>query len=146
MSAELVPSLELRTATRVRRLAVIDLWRISNIEQDTGIWLVCILVCHACVAENSHLYEGVMRSVEAQGSRSRATYFNNTLEPKRFFVLYEQPRYWTTNLRTQKCFSFGFVHAELSAWPEGDVHVAIVLVHQSFQGDRPGVLVLDVEK
>lgn len=61
-------------------------------------------------------------------------------------MLYEQPCHWTTNLRAQQCFTIGVIHAELRTWPQGNIHLAIVLVHQSLQGYRPGILVFDIEK
>jgi hypothetical protein len=44
------------TTTRIRRLAVVDLRRVANVEQQARVRLVGISVRHACVAEDPHLH------------------------------------------------------------------------------------------
>lgn len=60
-------------------------------------------------------------------------------------MLYQHPRQRRTNLRAQQSSPFDFVQTELSAGPQGNVHLAVVLVLQYSQRYRPGVRVLDVQ-
>ena len=57
-----------RTAASVLRLAVIDVRDISDVKQYARVWLVCILVRHTFVAEDSRLLI-ITTSVKSLGNR-----------------------------------------------------------------------------
>lgn len=60
-------------------------------------------------------------------------------------MLYQHPRQWRADLRAQQGSPFDFVETELSARPQGNVRLAVVLVLQHPQCHRPGVRVFDVQ-
>lgn len=61
-------------------------------------------------------------------------------------MLYQHPRQWRTDLRAQQSSAFDFVETELSAGPQGNIHLAVVFVLQYPQRYRPGIRVLDVDE
>ena len=76
----------------------------------------------------------------------KKAYLDNTPRPERLLMLDHHPSQRRTDLRAQKRLAIGRVHTGFRAWPQRDVGFAIVFVHRSFQHDRPGVRVLDVER
>ena len=76
----------------------------------------------------------------------KKAYLDNTPRPERLLMLDHHPSQRRTDLRAQKRLSLSHVHAKFRAWPQRDVRFAAVLVHKSFQNDRPSGWVLDVER
>ena len=133
-----------RTAAGILRPTVIISRGIANVEQQARIRLAGILVRHASVAEDSHLRSQDQLGAHIINIGLVDHYLHNTFGPERLLVLYQHPRQRCTDLRSQQSSPSSFIEAESSAWPQRNVHLAVVLVHQNFQDCGPGVRIFNV--